>query len=115
MTLFQPIIWLLLFGALFKAVARIPGLSRGSYIDYLTPGIVVMLAIFSAGWTGMGFIEDIKRRRHGPRPRLARLARRAQPGMVAYAGVTILIQTLVIVFSRSRSAPTTRAASGACS
>ncbi len=58
-TLTQPIIWLLLFGALFKSVALIPGFHGGSYIDYLTPGIVVMLAVSSAGWSGMGFIEDI--------------------------------------------------------
>lgn len=58
MTLIQPIIWLLLFGALFKAVSRIPGF-HGTYVDFLTPGVVVMLAVFSAGWTGMGFIEDI--------------------------------------------------------
>ena len=58
MTLFQPIIWLLLFGALFKSVARLPGF-HGSYINFLTPGVVVMLAVFSAGWTGMGFVEDI--------------------------------------------------------
>jgi ABC-2 type transport system permease protein len=44
MTLTQPIIWLLLFGALFKAVTRIPGFHGGSYINFLTPGIVVMLA-----------------------------------------------------------------------
>ena len=55
----QPLIWLLLFGALFKAVTQIPGFGGGSYIDYLTPGVVVMLAVSSAGWTGMGFIEDM--------------------------------------------------------
>src|SRR5436309_13841832 len=58
-TLTQPIIWLLLFGALFKAVTEIPGFHGGSYINYLTPGIVVMLAVSSAGWTGMALIEDI--------------------------------------------------------
>ena len=57
-TLIQPIIWLLLFGALFKSVTHIPGF-HGSYVNYLTPGVVVMLAVSSAGWTGMGFIEDI--------------------------------------------------------
>src|SRR3954451_2601059 len=57
-TLIQPIIWLLLFGALFKSVTLIPGF-HGSYVNYLTPGVVVMLAVSSAGWTGMGFIEDI--------------------------------------------------------
>src|SRR5215470_11723751 len=58
-TLVQPLIWLLLFGALFKAVTQIPGFRGGSYLDYLTPGIVVMLAVSSAGWNGMAFIEDI--------------------------------------------------------
>jgi ABC-2 type transport system permease protein len=58
-TLTQPLIWLLLFGALFKAVTEIPGFNGDSYIDFLTPGVVVMLAVSSAGWTGMGFIEDI--------------------------------------------------------
>src|SRR6195952_3021859 len=58
-TIVQPLIWLLLFGALFKAITQIPGFTGKSYIDYLTPGVVVMLAVSSAGWTGMGFIEDI--------------------------------------------------------
>ena len=52
-TLIQPLIWLLLFGALFKAVTQIPGFDGTSYIDYLTPGVVVMLAVSSAGWTGI--------------------------------------------------------------
>ena len=41
-TLVQPIIWLLLFGALFKAVTQIPGFHGGSYIEFLTPGVVVI-------------------------------------------------------------------------
>ena len=53
MTLIQPIIWLLLFGALFKKVAEIPGFGGGDYITYLTPGVVIMTAMFSASWTGM--------------------------------------------------------------
>jgi ABC-2 type transport system permease protein len=94
--LVQPVIWLLLFGALFKAVAQIPGF-HGSYVDYLTPGVVVMLAVSSAGWTGMAFIEDIN---GGVMDRML-----ASPvwrgalnlGSVAQAVVTILIQTLLIV------------------
>ena len=42
-TIIQPIVWLLLFGALFKSVSRIPGF-HGTYIDFFTPGVVVMLA-----------------------------------------------------------------------
>ena len=48
-TLVQPVIWLLLYGALFKSVTRIPGFHSTSYIQFLTPGIVVMSALFSAG------------------------------------------------------------------
>jgi len=51
-TLVQPIIWLLLYGALFKKVVEIPGFEATSYIQFLTPGVVVMTALFSAGWAG---------------------------------------------------------------
>ena len=96
-TLTQPIIWLLLFGALFKAVTQIPGFHGGSYIDFLTPGIVVMLAVSSAGWTGMGLIEDIN---GGVMDRmLASPAWRGAPnaGLVAYAVLTIVLQSVLIV------------------
>jgi ABC-2 type transport system permease protein len=96
-TLTQPLIWLLLFGALFKAVTQIPGFHGGSYIDFLTPGIVVMLAVSSAGWTGMGFIEDINggvmdRMLASPVWRGALNA-----GSVIYAVLTIIIQSTLIV------------------
>lgn len=59
----QPIIWLLLFGQLFRNVTEIPGFASvsGSYLDYLTPGVLVMTALFSCGWSGMGIIEDLDR------------------------------------------------------
>ncbi|HET9008236.1 MAG TPA: ABC transporter permease [Actinomycetes bacterium] len=60
-TLVQPIIWLLLFGAVFKATADIPGFAADSYVDFLIPGIVVMTAAFAGGWAGMGVIEDLNR------------------------------------------------------
>jgi ABC-2 type transport system permease protein len=96
-TLTQPLIWLLLFGALFKTVTEIPGFHGGSYIDFLTPGVVVMLAVSSAGWTGMGFIEDIN---GGVMDRVL-----ASPvwrgalnlGSVAQAVLTIVIQSTLIV------------------
>lgn len=58
-TLVQPIIWLLLFGNLFRNVVQLPGFQGGSYISYLTPGVVVMTALFSATWTGMSYIEEM--------------------------------------------------------
>jgi ABC-2 type transport system permease protein len=95
--LVQPIIWLLLFGALFESVTKIPGFAGGSYVDFLTPGVVVMLAVSSAGWTGMGFIEDIN---SGVMDRML-----ASPvwrgalnlGSVVQAVIQILLQTAMIV------------------
>lgn len=60
-TLVQPVIWLLLFGALFEEVVNLPGFGADSYADFLTPGIVVMTALFSAGWAGMGLLNDYQR------------------------------------------------------
>ena len=48
-------------GRVFKAIADIPGFAADSYVDYLTPGIVVMTAAFAGGWAGMGVIEDLDR------------------------------------------------------
>jgi ABC-2 type transport system permease protein len=93
----QPIIWLLLFGALFKSVVDIPGFKGGSYIDYLAPGVVVMTAISSAGWNGMAFIDDMER---GVMDRflVSPVWRPAlNLGSMAYGVFTIAIQSLIIV------------------
>ena len=96
-TLIQPVIWLLLFGALFKSVVRIPGFGTGSYITFLTPGVVVMTALFASGWSGMSFIEDIDR---GVLDRfLVSPVRRSamMAGSLAYGAVTNIVQSLIIV------------------
>ena len=53
-TLIQPVLWLLLFGQLFRSVIDIPGFSTasGSYLEFITPGVIVMTALFSSGWAG---------------------------------------------------------------
>jgi ABC-2 type transport system permease protein len=60
-SLVQPMMWLLLFGELFKRVVELPGFATGSYIDFLTPGVVVMTVLFTSGWAGMAFIDDMER------------------------------------------------------
>jgi ABC-2 type transport system permease protein len=60
-TLMQPIIWLLLFGALFERIVDIPGFQGGDYKQYLVPGVLVMTAFFSSGWSGMSTIDDLDR------------------------------------------------------
>jgi ABC-2 type transport system permease protein len=60
-TLVQPMIYILLFSELFKKVVEIPGFGSGSYIAFLTPGIAVMTALFSGGWSGMSTVQDLER------------------------------------------------------
>ena len=96
-SLVQPVIWLLLFGALFKRVADIPGFGGGSYIEFLTPGVVVMTAVLTAGWVGMGFIDDIDR---GVMDRLlvSPIWRGAlNVGSVVQATISVVVQSLIVV------------------
>jgi ABC-2 type transport system permease protein len=60
-SLAQPLVYLLLYSALFKNVAEIPGFEGDSYLDFVVPGIVLMSAMFSGGWAGMGNINDLDR------------------------------------------------------
>jgi ABC-2 type transport system permease protein len=96
-TLVQPVIWLLLYGALFKNVTKIPGFESTSYIQFLTPGIVVMTALFSAGWSGMAVIDDINK---GILDRflVSPVVRRSLIiGRLLNGTVIIVIQSLIVV------------------
>ncbi len=59
--LLQPVIWLFLFGSLFRKVAELPGFGAPSYLDYLVPGVVVMSALSTSMWSGMTVLEEIDR------------------------------------------------------
>src|SRR5262249_1322458 len=96
-TLVQPLIWLLLFGALFKAVTEIPGFGAESYIDYLTPGVLLMLTVSSPGSSRLGFLDDISggvmdRMLGSPAWRGA-----LNLGSVAQAVISVVVQTLIVV------------------
>jgi ABC-2 type transport system permease protein len=93
----QPIIWLLLFGALFKSVVNIPGFgASANYVDYIMPGVLVMTAIFASGWSGMGIIEDLDRGIMdrflvAPSSRAALIG-----GRIGYEMFSIVVQGLII-------------------
>jgi ABC-2 type transport system permease protein len=96
-TLVQPLIWLLMFGELFKRVADLPGFGSESYVAYLAPGVVIMSALFSSGWSGMATIEDIDR---GVTDRLlvSPIRRSALiTGRVAQSAIVVVIQSLIMV------------------
>jgi ABC-2 type transport system permease protein len=95
--LIQPVIWLLLFGQLFKNVIHIPGFApTGSYLEFITPGVIVMTALFNSGWSGTVYIEDMNR---GVMDRLLTSpVRRGSmiAGTLTYQAITTMLQTLVI-------------------
>jgi ABC-2 type transport system permease protein len=96
-TLVQPVIWLLLFGQLFKRISEIPGFTAGSYIAFLTPGVVVMSAMLSAGWSGTSYVMDMDR---GVMDRfLVSPVRRGAliTGELVYQAGMVLLQSLIIL------------------
>ena len=63
MMIIQPMIWLILYGQLFKNVgAQGHAPTAGSYIEFLAPGIICMNAFFGGMWSGMGMITDLDRK-----------------------------------------------------
>jgi len=96
-TLVQPLIWLLLYGALFRNVVRIPGFEGDDYIQFLVPGIVVMTALFSSGWSGMTTLEELDRGVTArflvsPVSRVSLIA-----GRVVQGALGIVVQSVIIV------------------
>ncbi|MER6954615.1 ABC transporter permease [Streptomyces sp. NPDC000618] len=96
-TLIQPVIWLFLFGGLFKGVVELGGFGTTSYLDYLVPGVVVMSALASNLWAGMGTLEEIQR---GTLDRFLTtpVSRAAlMNGNVVHNGIVTALQSAVIV------------------
>jgi ABC-2 type transport system permease protein len=98
MSVVQPAIWLLLFGQLFKSIVGIPGFSTGagSYLEFLTPGVVMMTALFSSAWAGTVYIDDMNR---GVMDRMlaSPVSRGAMMiGTMAYQALTTIVQTLIV-------------------
>jgi ABC-2 type transport system permease protein len=96
-TLVQPVIWLLLFGTLFKRIVEIPGFHGSSYIAFLAPGVVVMTALFNSAWSGMALIDDLNR---GVTARFLVTPVRREAliaGRLLMQAIVIVIQSVIIV------------------
>ncbi|MGI5350562.1 ABC transporter permease [Streptomyces sp. CA-250714] len=97
--LVQPVIWLLLFGQLFRSVVNLPGFAYGSsgFLQFLTPGVVMMTALFASAWAGTTYLQDIDR---GVMDRL--LTSPASRGAMMCAtmvhqAIQTIVQSLIIV------------------
>lgn len=98
MNVVQPLIWLLLFGQLFESVVEIPGFEGGdSYLEFLTPGIVMMMALFGSAWAGTSYIQDMDR---GVMDRFLTSPTSRGAMMVAtllYQAVLTIVQSLIVL------------------
>ncbi len=56
--LFTPLLFLLIFSQLLQDLSFLPGVT-GSYLEYLTPGILILNAVFGALLSGMSIVNDI--------------------------------------------------------
>lgn len=93
----QPMFWLLLYSQLFRRIVDLPGFDTDSYVQFLTPGIVVMTAFFGATWSGMAMIDDLDR---GVIPRfLATPTSRASLilSQVIHTGIIAIVQAIIIL------------------
>jgi ABC-2 type transport system permease protein len=98
MNLVQPVIWLLLFGQLFRSVVEIPGFGTGqSYLEFLTPGIVMMMALFGSAWSGTVYIQDMQR---GVMDRFL-TSPTNRPAMIVstliYQSILAIVQSLIVI------------------
>lgn len=59
MSLFQPILWLVLFTQIFNSLGGSIAGASVSYLDFFAPGVVVMTVLFGSAFAGMGTLMDI--------------------------------------------------------
>ncbi|MCL1602002.1 MAG: ABC transporter permease [Actinomycetia bacterium] len=60
MSLFQPLLFLVLFSQIFSSLANLPGFPYDSYLQFLVPAIIAMTALSSAFQSGLGTVADIE-------------------------------------------------------
>ena len=95
--LFQPIIYLLLFGPLLNGVAGTRGFPATNAIQFFAPGLLIMNALFSAGFEGFtlqdkvdsGFLERL---RVTPISRLSLAL-----GFILQSSITLIIQSTALI------------------
>ncbi len=59
-SLFQPIIFLLLFTQLFNRFAQVPGFPASNYLIFAVPGIVLQNGFSSAFQSGTAMVDDLR-------------------------------------------------------
>lgn len=95
--LIQPLLWLIIFGQLFKGFSQLPQFPTGDYVQFLAPGVIVMTVLFGASWSGVSLLRDL---RHGVMEKLlvAPILRSSIVlSRLLHNGFTVLVQVLLLV------------------
>ena len=58
--MFQPVLYLLLFAPLLSNLGNVPGFPPGGAFTVFTPGLLVMLALFTTAFAGFGLVDQIR-------------------------------------------------------
>ena len=59
-SLFQPLLFLVLFSQIFTEIGNFPGFPYDSYLQFLVPTIIALTALNSAFQSGMGTVTDME-------------------------------------------------------
>ena len=59
-SMFQPLMYLLLFMPLLKGLGSVPNFSQGITVDIFIPGLLVLQALFGSAFVGFSLIDDIR-------------------------------------------------------
>ena len=59
-SMFQPLMYLLLFMPLLNGLGGVPGLPAGKTVDVFIPGLLVLQALFGTAFVGFSLIDDIR-------------------------------------------------------
>jgi ABC-2 type transport system permease protein len=59
-SMFQPLMYLLLFMPLLNGLGGAPGLPAGKTVDVFIPGLLVLQALFGTAFVGFSLIDDIR-------------------------------------------------------
>ncbi|MDY7045195.1 ABC transporter permease [Virgibacillus sp. M23] len=59
-SMFQPLIFLVLFGTIFSCISSVSGFEESNYVSYILPGILIMNALFGGIYLGMSTLDDMR-------------------------------------------------------
>ncbi len=59
-SMFQPLMYLLLFMPLLNGLGTVPGIKSGEAVDVFIPGLLVLEALFGTAFVGFSLIDDIR-------------------------------------------------------